>query len=556
MAIMQNELESLNAEALRNAQQVDTQLRDKAAPQQQAPQVDVSPNAVTKQLNSLAQKAQANPQDVPGGFSGPSPDMIKMLQLSHNYHQVKQATAQQKLVEMGNQVRMGFAPDVKQMMKYMKQSGLKVDTTPEGIALATNYYKNYYGEQDPVTGQSRGEMPKEIQMMQEKAQAGQLSRKDLTQFVMGGMIRNDMRSQRFAAYNDTQKAAIERTGNELLEKFVDDKIPPDQRSETMGKLGLLFPNIGQMADHWLKYEAATPEQRANQVAIASGAMTPKELAARSDNLFQTYMEAGLGPDLARQAADAAANNKPMPASVMAAMPKITPTNVAMTTQAMKALSDIGIPGNMLEGALTAYLAKGSEGLKGFLPPKTPVQIQQDFQQKMLGLEERRTAATEMEARASAQRAQTAENMSESEIQLRQAEADRANRMAAKLGIDPDSKEATMLIDGIKFFAGIKNPTPGMKLLQQQMEDSLAQALGGSIKRDKGWFGRSVTEWQAGTQDTKDSGLADVIGSAQKGTPQAANPAQSSNPPADKDLHDRLHDLLSLPKSKAQQQGAK
>lgn len=512
MAIMQNELLGANQAALQNVMQEDAQLR---AGQQPRPEAgpNVSPTAITKTLNDLSIRAAANPQDVPGGFQGPSQDMIKMLQVTHNYHQAKQALAQQKLAEMGNQVRFGFYPDPRQMIKLMKQSGMHADTSPEGIAAATMYYKNYYGEQDPVTGQSRGEVPKEIQDMQAKAQAGTLGKRDLARFVMGGMIKNEERGERWAAYSDAQKAALQRRGTELLDQVTSDKLTGPERSNALGNLAVLYPTtIGQMAKHWLDYSAATPEQRANQIAIASGMRSPKEIEDRADSLTNDAISWGMSPTMARQYGSAMAAGKPVPPDVLAAVPKITAATLGQDAALLKTLTDVGIPGSKIYEAVSAYKMGGTAALKGFLPSQTPQEIQQNFQKQMLeldkrykegmlGLEGRRVALMEKE-----EGALTAE---------REASAAQRKAMAEKYGIAPDSEQAKLLVDMVHIFSGIKNPDAGIKALMTQTENALAPQLGGQLVRKPGWFWREVTEFQPNPELVPN----DVIGAPPEGTPQ-------------------------------------
>lgn len=510
--LLPNPLAQMNRQALDQVQQQEQSFKPVVRP------ADTSGPGLTDQIKQLSQKAAANPRDVPGAFQGPSQDMIKVLGIMQNYHEVKRATAQQKLAEVSNQARAGFMPDPKYMTKLMKQAGMHVDTSPEGIAAATNYFNQYYGENDPVTGASRGETPKEIQAMIEKANAGSLNKKDLTNFVMQGMIRNDLRAERYAAYNDVQKAALQNRGLDLLNSFTDDTLPPDKRADTLGKLAVLFPDtIGQMAKHWLDYTAATPEQRANQVAIASGMSSPKEIIARADNLTNDAISWGMSPDLARQYGDAVANGKAVPAAVQAAMPTVTSATLQTDAALLKSLVEAGIPGNMLPNALAAYKMKGMAGITNMLPQQTPVQIQQDLQKRMadleqqrVGLEERRVKVLEGE-----QGALNAERM-----------AAAAQREAlAKRGIIAGDDAATKtLTDMIGVFSKIKNPDANVKALMDATEKALAPMLGGQLVTKPGWFSNEVA-FQA------NQGLAnnDVTGPEQKGAPPKESKFSDNTP---------------------------
>lgn len=526
MSFVPNPLVGANQEALQNAMQTDQQARQQVTDTSQ--RIATSAQSVTKQLQQLAQKATASggQSNEAGQMPGPSKEYLGLLSMAHNYHETQQAVAQQRLSEMDQQMRAGWMPDPKQMIKLVKKSGLNVDTTPEGIRLATNYYNQYYGEKDPVTQESRGETPKEISQMMEKAQNGTLGKKDVAQFVLGGMVRHEMRSARYAALDDQQKQALEQRNAKLMDTATDDRQPHDQRMNALGNLAIMNPTtVGQMTKHWFDFAAATPEQRKDQISIASGMMSPAEIAQRADRLTETYMQAGLGPEQARDVANSIANNKPLTATQIAAMPKITPENVERTTMAMKALADVGVPGNMLSGAVTSYMAGGAQALKGYLPSQTPQQIQEQMNQKLLGIEQQKLNLEQQRVSIDSRRATAEIANLQSEADERKAMVDYREAMAKKYGFDPDSAQAKMLMDGIRFFASEKNPDAGMKALQGQMEDTFAQILGGSLKRDKGWFGRAVTSFQA------DPGLVshDVTGQPQKGTPQAAMTQQQDSP---------------------------
>lgn len=509
--LVPNPLAQINAAAIKQGTGM-------SSAQQAAPSgPDVTDGKVTQQLQTLAQQAKASSVNPPpsGVQQGPSEEYVRMLQIAHNYHQVRQAVASQKLAEMNRgYAQGGFLPDPKQMMKLMKQSGMKVDTSPEGIRLATNYYTQYFGEKDPVTGESR-EMPKEISGMMEKAKAGSLNKKDITQFVLGGMVKNELRSDRYASYDQSQQAAIARRGNELILKATDDSTSREDKAEAIGNLAIMFPTtVGQMAKHWLDFSAATPEERQTQISIASGSMSPKEIADRRDKLVNDAQAWAPNAAIAQKYADAISQGKELPPDVQAAMAKPTPSNIASTASVLTMAVNMGIPAKMIPGMVSTFLSGGD--ISGFLPKQTPVELQQQFQKETLALDKIRTSAEAKQASAAA-------DYYKSEIGFRKAETDRLDaqtKLLQEKGIGGDPETIKLLAETLDAFAKLpaKNQTPGLKALQGQLEQSFAQVLGGDLVKKPGWFGRTSTEFQSA------AGLGqDVTGPEQQGAkPQSGD----------------------------------
>ena len=349
MGLVSNPLFGINQAALQAAQASDSALQQGAKTAGQSSEAPAenqfSNSKVGKDLQTLIKKSkeQQSQQGAPAGeFQGPSPQYLQMLSITHNFHAAKQTMAQQKLSEITRQAESGWLPDPKQMIKLIKQSGMKVDTSPEGIKMAVSYFNQYYGEKDPVTGDSR-EMPKEISAMIEKTKSGQLNQRDVAQFVMGGMVKNDLRSARYAGLSNQQKAQLEQRQFDAIDKATDLKAPATERAAALGVAAILNPQIAQMSKHMLEFAEASPEGRQNQIAIASGMASPAEqeqnAKAYSDQMFQAGVPKEAADKMGYYSShiDPATGKHPeMPPELVAQLPRISPQTLQTTALAMNA----------------------------------------------------------------------------------------------------------------------------------------------------------------------------------------------------------------------------
>src|SRR3569833_1444606 len=272
-------------------------------------------------------------------------------------------------------------------------------------------------------------------------------------------------------------------GTKMQDDASDPSKSPAERGMALGSLAAMFPQTwGQMSAHMRDWAAESPEGRQMIMALGRGEMTPAEKVKRSDELTTTYVGWGMDPGLARKAADATANGKDVPPEALAAMPKVPPQNMMYTLEAMKALSEAGVPGSELGNATHAFLAGGAKGVMQFLPPKTPTQIAQGIQDKMLQLRQEEVGIQEGHLQVAQQEAADRHAVS-----LAQAEHWKA--LAAKLGITASADDLMDMGDLVKIFANIKDPSDSTKALMQQVEDNMAIAMSMDVKKSRSLFGK-------------------------------------------------------------------
>src|SRR3569833_446793 len=92
---------------------------------------------------------------------------------------------------------------------------------------------------------------------------------------LGGMVRNEIRSARYAALDDQQKTALMHRGTKMQDVASDPTKSPAERGMALGSLAAMFPQTwGQMSAHMRDWAAESPEGRQMIMALGRGEKTP------------------------------------------------------------------------------------------------------------------------------------------------------------------------------------------------------------------------------------------------------------------------------------------
>lgn len=431
-----------------------------------------------KNLNPVA---QMDAQSAESGMPVPNQDYMRTLASVYNYHEARRQAAFQKIGQYDQMTKAGFMVSGKDWQKAYKQAGIHIDTSPEGIQHAVSFFKQYQAEKDPVT-QEQQQMPPEIAAMMEKAQNGQLSKHDVTRFVTGAAIQSEMRSDRWARADQLQKEQFQRKTMQWLSTATDDNASPLEKGRAIANLSVALPDTyGKMMQQTRDFALMTPQQRQMEVGIAAGEESQKDRIERSDRLFDSYVSMGMNAQQARQAADATAEGKPLPAGVK--LPSVTPQNLGMALQTATLGYNLGLSGDMLSNFTHLATSKGVDAAMASLPKgfqtraDKELQIQLadmgfkqqglELQKQQLGIEQYDAMTRRMGVEATAQ---------EKEAQ------------AKLLGLNLQNDRDKILLDQFAILDKMKKQGGNAGELQQQLLNAIASESGMKVERVTHLFG--------------------------------------------------------------------